>query len=180
MNRSNTLYKYIFKNYHLSKFQKKDFFISKDMNKCQIFITGGNQNEAFMKDLISYTFLLFGQKPKFNFKKQSRQNALNQLIYFKTTITAHSVLTALEKISQVILPNQENYLLNPLPNLKASGSNCSIVFKSCLTNEEIQYFPKSRPGHTVNHFNLSLNFPIVKASRFNILFFFRFYYFPLY
>lgn len=180
MLRTKKIYTTVFKNYYISKFQKTENFVSTKYSNYDIFLTTGGRNEVYVKDVLAYLLLMFGQKPKFTFKKQSKQNQFNHFMYFKITQNGPRVLPLIEKIAHLILPHQENYLLTRLPSVKENCGSSALVFLSCMTNEEIQFLPKSRAGSlTADYFNLSLNFSIKQVTRPNLLFFFRFHYFPL-
>lgn len=171
-------YNNLLKNYHISKFQKKSKITLNNFQQSEIFLSLAGQNELFLKDLAVYAVLLFGQKPKFYFKKQSKQNTLNQLVYFKISISQKKILTNLQKISNLILPHQENYLITAFPSILQNTKNLSFFFQNCLTGEEIQFTPKTNLVKILNSFNLTLNFNTIKTSRPELQFFFRFYHFP--
>ncbi len=171
-------YNYTFKNYYLSKFQNTKTPLINSFQNTEICLTAGPQTEAVMKDLLTYLILLFGQKPSFNFKRQSKQNLMNQFIYAKIGVNKKKLTTVFEKLSQLILPHQENYLPKKLEFLSNNQKVISIFFESCLTNEEIQFIPKSNTNKVLNNFNIVLNFNINKSSKHELLFFFRFFHFP--
>lgn len=178
MLKNKQIYSKLFKNYYISKFQKKNNILKKNFQNTEVFLSAGSLTEPFIKDLITYATLLFSRRPLFTYKKQSKQNILNQNMYFKINVSQYESLNLLIKASNLILPHQENYLLAKFPTARSEQDTTSLVFKTCLTSEEIQFLPKNNATKILNTFNLIINFNSSDSNKNMLLFFFRFYHFP--
>lgn len=138
-------------------------------------INSSNPFKFIFKNIIWLLLLITGSK--INFKKQKIKRKTSS----KTSLTSFNIAIRkknffiVEKILNIILPNQENRLIK---NINWS-KNCILSFKKCLTYPELDIIIKNKMNMLIKHFNIILSFVFKNSKSSCDFFILRFLQFPI-